>query len=195
MKTKIMLIALVVLLAGTPLFFGYSSVSTHKSSNRVRWQEIGDIASTTVSVTPAVGARDYSAMIAIADVKTVEWVLPSDAGNLDLRFRMPSANDDAVIEIFLARGATYQNGSREDSFVKAFILTLKAGSQTGPDSDQFVDTVTETQDYWGAGTVVDSGTDRIGRYKIAVDGYSKMIIIATTIDAQPLTVDAAWYSE
>ncbi|KKL09799.1 hypothetical protein LCGC14_2562240, partial [marine sediment metagenome] len=25
--------------------------------------------------------------------------------------------------------------------------------------------------------------------------YSEMIIIATTIDAQPLTVDAAWYSE
>jgi len=194
MKTKIMLIAIVVLLAGTPLFLGYGT-TTHQSSNRVRWQEIGDIASTTVSVTPAVGARDYSAMIALADTKTVEWVLPNDAGNLDLRFRMPSDEDDAVIEIFLARGATYQNGSREDSFVKAFILTIKAGSQTGPDSDQFVDTVTETQDYWSAGTVVDSGTDRIGRYKIAVDGYSEMIIIATTIDAQPLTVDAAWYSE
>ncbi len=194
MKTRIMLIALVVLLACTPLFFGYSN-PVHKVSPPVRWKNIGNIISSTT--TPAVTARDYSTMIARSTETTIEWVMPNDIGKLELRFSAGTSEKLNILEIWLARGATMANGSTEDHFMHAFSLEVTTATQTGPYSNVFCDTIVEALDNWSAtSTVYASGTSVIGLYEIGgLKGYSEMIIIGTTVAATPVYIDAAWYSK
>ncbi len=202
MKAKILLIALVVVLACTPLFFGYSS-PTHKVSPPVRWKNLGNIITSTS--TPAVSARDYSTMVLLASETTIamshaiSWVMPNDVGKVELRFSGPASQQTHVLEIWLARGATMANGSTEEHFMKGFELEIVTATQTGPYSNVFVDAIQENVDNWSVGgTVYASGTNVIGLYEIGgLKGYSEMIILGTTIQvgATPVYIDAAWYSE
>ena len=202
MKTKILLIALVVVLACTPLFFGYSN-PVHKVSPPVRWKNLGNIVTSTT--TPAVGARDSSTMVLLASATTIamshaiSWVMPNDIGKVELRFSTPAPTNDHTLEFWLARGATMANGSTEDHFMKAFALEITTGSQTGPYSNFFVDAIVETEDNWSAtSTAYASGTSIMGLYEIGgLKGWSEMIILGTTIQvaATPVYIDAAWYSE
>lgn len=202
MKTKILLIALVVLLACTPLFFGYSE-PMHKVSPPVRWKNLGNLIHAMAS--PTLTARDYSTMILLASETTrtyplaISWVMPNDVGKVELRFSGPASQQSHVLEIYLARGATMANGSTEDHFIKAFGLNITTATQTGPYNNVFVDTIVEAQDNWSVGgTAYASGTSIMGLYEIGgLKGWSEMIIIGTTLQAAatPVYIDAAWYSE
>ena len=200
---KYTVLGLVILLAWTPFFIGAVSYWAQDSTQikpvytaipNSLWKNIGTITASQSLL--AVGARDYSAVVGLSDAKTVQWSIPTEVNNLELRFLTDAAGNNHVIEIYLARGAAYQDGSTEDSFVLSFILTLEGGTQVGPNSNVFCDVVTETQDYWSVGAIVDAtAVDRIGRYIITgLRGYKEMVIIATTYESSTtLYVDAAWY--
>jgi len=198
------ILPLVILLAWFPLFLGAVShwaedgsqiTPTYSSSPGSLWTNIGNITASQAAL--AVTARDYSSVDDLDATKTVEWSIPAEADNVELRFQTNADADGHVIEIYLARGAAYQDGTTEDSYVLTTILTLVGGTQTGPNSNVFCDTVTETQDYGTLGAIVDAtGSNRIARYVITkLRGYKEMVIIATTLETNAtLYVDGAWYS-
>lgn len=201
MKKWICLALIVVLI---PLFIGAVShwaedgtqiKPTYSATPPSLWTALGTITASNSAL--AVTAQDYSSVDDLPDANTVEWDIPAEADNLELRFQTDADSDDHVLNIYFARGATYTDGSTEDSYVLTNIITLEGGTQVGPNSNVFCDTVTETQDYGGTGAEVDSGaTERIGRYIITkLRGYKKMVIIATTFKASTtIYVDGAWYS-
>lgn len=203
-KNILVLVLLVVLLAWLPLFLGAVShwaedgsqiKPTYSASPNSSWTALGTITASQAAL--AVTARDYSAVDDLSATKTVEWDIPAEADNVELRFQTDADSDDHVLNVYLARGAAYTDGSTEDSYTLALVLTLEGGTQTGPNSNVFCDTVTETQDYGGLGAIVDAATgDRIGRYVITkLRGYKKMVIIATTYKSSTtIYIDGAWYS-
>lgn len=171
--------------------------TVHPVSPRQPWMSIGSLTSSTT--TPAATARDYSTMVAMPSTATVRWKIPYDVDTLELRFQTTENADANVIEMWLARGNYYDDKTTEDSFTLATILTTTGGSQTGPNSNFFGDTITETSNVWMAtSTIIDSGTNRICRYKFKPSGYSELMFICTTLaDAGTTTVyiDGSWFYE
>jgi hypothetical protein len=169
----------------------------HPVSPRQPWTNIGTI--TTSTTTPAATARDYSTMAAMSPTAIAHWKIPYDLDSLELRFQTTANADSNVLEMWLARGHYYDDGSTEDSFTLATILTLTGGSQTGPNSNYFVDTITETSNTWiASSTIIDSGNNRICRYKFKPCGYSEIIFVDTTIAEEGTTtvyIDGSWFYE
>jgi hypothetical protein len=169
----------------------------HPVSPRQPWMNIGTI--TTSTTTPAATARDYSTMAAMSPTAIAHWKIPYDVDSLELRFQTTANADSNVLEMWLARGHYYDDGSTEDSFTLATILTLTGGSQTGPNSNYFVDTITETSNTWiASSTIIDSGNNRICRYKFKPCGYSEIIFVDTTIAEEGTTtvyIDGSWFYE
>lgn len=198
-------LVLVILLAWLPMFLGAVShwaddgsliTPTYNANPNSLWKPLGTITSSQSAL--GVTARDYSTVDDLAATKKVEWDIPENAANIELRFQTGADSDDHIINIYMARGEYYTDGSTEDSYTLTTILTLEGGTQTGPNSNVFCDTVTETQDYGGLGEIVDAATgDRIGRYIFTkLRGYTKMVIIATTLKAsETIYVDGAWFSQ
>jgi len=157
------------------------------------WDDIGTI--TSSSTTPAVGARDYSAMWTdLSAAETVKWDVDGDTTGIELRFQT-SANADAhVVEMWLASGATYAGGTSEESFMLGAIFTLTGGQQVGPNTNVFVDTIERTDYTLGSSAISDSGNDRVATYRVDLRGYKKVIFIATTLESSStLYVDARRY--
>lgn len=199
---KLICLVLVVLIAWVPLFMGayrgrgmMEIQPVYSSSPGSQWIPLGTITASNSAL--GVDALDYSSVDDLPDANTVDWDIPEDADNVEMRFQTDADDDDHVLNLYIIRGSSYTDGTTEDSYVLSTILTLKGGTQVGPNSNVFCDTVTETQDYCISGTSVDTGaTERIGRYIITkLRGYKKMVIIATTLETSgTIYIDGAWYS-
>lgn len=169
---------------------------THVVSPRQPWTPLGTITSTLTS--PSATVRDYSTMIARPASSMIHWRIPYDIDTLELRFQTTANADSNVVELWAARGYYYDDKSTEDSFTLATILTTTGGSQTGPNSNYFVDTIAESSVWQASSTIIDSGNNRICRYKIRTCGYTDWIFACTTIAAAGTTtfyVDGSWFYE
>lgn len=195
---------LVVLLAWLPMFLGAVSHWAEDGSqikpvyNTVPgslWTALGTITASNSAL--LVDAQDYSSVDDLPDANTVMWDIPAEADEIELRFQTTADGDAQVLNIYLARGAAYTDGSTEDSYVLAVILTLAGGTQVAPNSNVFCDAISEDQDYGNIGVEWDDSTsERIGRYIITkLRGYKKLLIIATSLaGSTTLYVDGAWYN-
>lgn len=191
MKRNLIIIALVLM---SVVVMGQTTV--HPVSPRQPWMPLGTITSTLTS--PLATARDYSTMIAMPASSMIHWKIPYDIDTLELRFQTTANADSNVIEFWAARGYYYDDKSTEDSFTLATILTTTGGSQTGPNSNFFIDTIAETNTWLASSTIIDSGNNRICHYKIRPCGYTDWIFACTSIAAAGTTtfyVDGSWFVE
>jgi hypothetical protein len=192
MKRNIIITILIGLILLTTYAIGQP---VYPVSPRKQWTSIGSI--TSSGTTPAATARDYSTMIAMPATAMVHWRIPYDIDNLELRFQTTANAETNVIEMWAARGYYYDDGSTEDSFTLATIFTTVGGSQTGPNSNYFADTITVSSYLLPATpTITDSGNNRICRFNFNPCGYSDFIFLCTTIANAGTTtiyIDAAWF--
>lgn len=166
-------------------------VGTFKAKPKVAWRPIGSLS--TVETTPAVTARGWTAMTAIPDANSIQWLsVPDDASSAEFRFSTTTDGDDYVLEVWLAANDRMSNNTL-DSFTLGSILTIKGGTQTGPYSNVFVDTIAAV-DYGVIGSLVyDSAANRMARWKVNLAGWKKVVIIATTYTAdKTLYADVRW---
>lgn len=159
-----------------------------------QWKEVGSI--TASQATLAVGARDYSAVVGLTATKTAIWTVPNDITGAFFRFQTTANADASVVEAWVAAHNWYDDDSTEDSFMLGCILTLTGGQQVGPSSNVFMDTIVKTAStgVLAEGTVLDSAADRIAMYRLDLQGYKRVVWIATTLEGgTTLTVDARGY--
>ena len=153
MKKNILILVAVVLLAWLPMFLGAVShwaedgsqiKPVYETSPNSGWTALGIITASQTAL--SVASSDYSFVNDLAAAKKVEWDIPPEARCIELRFQTDADSDDHVLNVYFARGATYTDGSTEDSYTLTTTLTLEGGTQVAPNSNVFCDTVTETQD-------------------------------------------------
>jgi len=192
---------IVVLILTAPLVIAFQRTKSgdviqndQLTTPMVLWDEIGHIDASNATL--AVTARDYSEVWTdLPDANTVTWDVPNEVSGVELRFETTADADATVVEIWLASGATMRDAG-EAQFTLGAILTLTGGTQTGTNSNVFVDTIVETAstgimtDF----TVVDSAANRMAIYRGDLRGYKKVVIIATTLESSSDFYAAArWY--
>jgi len=149
---------------------------------RSPWKQVGSI--TASNATLAVDARDYSTVIALASTNRAFWEVDEDASGCFIRFQTSTDADSHVVEVWVSASDSYDDGSTEDSFMLGCILTLTGGTQSGPNSNVFCDTMalTATTGVLSEGDVIDSGAnERVAMYRCDLQGYKKVVFIATTL--------------
>jgi hypothetical protein len=106
----------------------------------------------------------------------VAWNVPIDCNATELRFQTTADADTQVVQVWGACG--------KDHFTLLVTLALTGGTQVGDSSKVFVDTiVATTEGLFQSGKVMDSAANRICRYGVDLNGYSKLLFIATTLAA------------
>jgi len=171
-----------------------SIMPTYLTTPVVRWTQVGTI--TAENATLAVTARDYSAVWTdLLDANTAKWGVQNDVSGIELRFQTKAAADAQVIEMWVCAAPEYADNSTEDSFMLGATFTLTGGTQTGPNSNVFCDTMTVTEGVITNGSVIDgAAADRVSMWKADLRGYKRVVFIATTFEAATtIYVDARWY--
>lgn len=188
-------IVILCLLAVFAIGAATSAVVSHfaLSTPRVPWRTMETI--TGVQATLPVTARDYSTVQALTDANTVKYTLWDDVSGMELRFQTTADADATVVEIWVAAW-DYMQGGTEDSYALGAILTLTGGTQTGPNSNVFVDTIVQTADTGiiSGAWVSDSAANRMAIWRCDMRGWKEVVIIATTLQgSSELYADVRWY--
>jgi len=149
------------------------------------WTTISTI--TVAQAALAVGARDAATVAALAATKTAVYEMPPWGNAVEFRFQTTADADAHIVNHYVMRGKT-------DHWDLATILGLTGGKQKADGAFYFVDTITVTETFLNAGTVVHSAADGIGRYVLDACGYSGHLFIATTLQgSSTLTPQVATY--
>ena len=103
------------------------------------------------------------------------YVVPRNINAAEFCFQTTADADSHVVEIWGARGRGH--------FTLLATLTLTGGQQEADNSLFFVDTiVASTENLFRDGKEIDSATNRICRYAVDLDGYSHLLVLATTLE-------------
>ena len=155
------------------------------ASPELPWCELGTI--TVQQAYPAVGARDYSTVIALAAANRVLWELPNPSSGFMLRFQTSADADGHVVSLlgFAAPkklSAPTDGSWLDDQAVLLGSLALTGGQQVGSHSNVYVDTIVATDGLW-QWTVADSGNNRIAVAFGDTKTFKQVVVIATTLEA------------
>ena len=177
---------------------GFTIQPTYLTTPGERWETINDDGTadtiTASQATFAVNARDYSTVMALAATKTITWDVPNDASGVEFRFQTKANGDIQEIEMWVASGDYYRDGTSEEQYMLGGTFTLAGGQQVAPNSNVFCDTCVATEMIIDDGEVRDSGNDRVSVYKVDLRGYKKVVFIATTFQASTtIYIDTRWY--
>lgn len=155
-----------------------------RSAAASRWVEIGNLS--TAQAYPAVTARDYTSVSALADAATIVWDMSNEPQRKrQLSFQTTADADSTTIALlgFADRNSTTPTGANtnDDRAVYLGQIVLTGGTQTGQHSNVYVDTAVATDACWYF-DVCDSGNDRRCVINIASNqGYKLVYIVATTL--------------
>lgn len=135
----------------------------------------------------AVTARTKSAVAALASTKKVVYKAGIFSSLIECRFSTDADGDAHVVNVY---------GSRGDDYVLIGTLTLTGGTQTGPNSNVYVDTIVESDVNWlrptGTRVVAADGVNEMARWLLDLMGYSEVLFIATTLTTNTtLRIDIA----
>lgn len=139
------------------------------------WQTAGTITASQTALD--VNDRDATFVDAIPDANKVMIKVSTLTNKLETRFQTSAVADanDHVVNHYVSRGSA-------DHWDLATVLTLTSGEQQADGGAFFIDTITITETFNNAGTIVNSDANGIARYDLDVDGYSDHLFIATTLD-------------
>lgn len=182
-------VVLIALFLTAPILMGQLSQRSIQpvmlSSPQSRWQELGTI--TSSQAIPAVTDRDYAAVAALTDAKTIVWDLGSDVGRKrQLSFQTTADADSTTVVLlgFADIASTTSAGANTltDDAVYLGTIVLTGGQQTGKHSNVYVDTAVATDGVWSF-SVIDSGNDRRCVVEFSDKGFKHVVMIATTLQA------------
>jgi len=146
----------------------------------VQWENAGNL--TASQSAPLVTARAFSDVWTdLTDAKTIKYVIPNWAKNVEMRFQTKADDDSHVFEIWGCPAATMVDGT-EEQFTLLASLALTGGTQTGTHSNVFVDTITVTDGTWDM-TAVQSTGNFICTVTVDSKGYKYIVGIASTFQA------------
>jgi len=129
------------------------------------------------------GKTTYSAQTSVdSDPNWVVWKVPTDARTVQFCAIVDADGEDAVVEIWGCAGPKILGtNSLADSFILGTVITVKGGTQVGPDSDVYCDTATVSNSTLTA-VAEDSGNNRIATVTINIEGLDAIAFIGTTVD-------------
>jgi len=163
-----------------------------------QWENIGSI--TSSQATLAVSARDYTSVWQTLDsAKKAAWEVSNDVSGCFFRFHTDSHEDAHTVEMWVAAHENYKDDSdTKDHFMLGAELSLVGGQQVGPNSNVFVEQITKTANtgILAEGDTLDSGAglDRVAIYRLDLQGWKRVVFIATTLEAgTTLYCDARGY--
>lgn len=141
------------------------------------------IAQTALAVT----GRTKAAVVALADAKKITYKADLFSSLIECRISTDADADAQVVNVYVSRG---------DDFVLTGTLTLTGGTQTGPNSNVYVDTIVESDVSWlrpsGTRVVSGDGNNEMARWVLDLMGYSEVLFIATTlVSGTTLRIDIA----
>lgn len=189
-------VVLVAIMLAVPVLMGQLSPRTIQpvmlSSPQSRWEELGTI--TSSQAIPAVTDRDYAAVAALTGAKTIVWDLGDDVGRKRQLSFQTTANADSTTVVLLGfadSASTTSAGANTltDDAVYLGTIVLTGGQQTGKYSNVYADTAVATDGIWSF-SVLDSGNDRRCVIEFADKGIKRVVMIATTLQA-----DSTLYAE
>ena len=154
--------------------------------NKQPWGLIGEITASKAAL--AITGRKASDIAAFARGSYALWEVPLRINTAEIKFSTTADADAHVVDVYAARG--------NSDYVLVGTLTLTGGTQTGPNSDVYVDTMVESDIDWEAsGTdVIRSTGDHIARWYIKLMGYSRLLFIATTLETDAtLRIEGSGY--
>jgi len=149
------------------------------SQEQTPWDEQGSISSQQAAL--AVDARDHASVEALVDAKKV--IISPDDGTtgLEIRFRGDGGDETQnVIQLYAEAG--------EDYYTKIATLTLTEGLQEAA-TGKFIQNISESNGNWMSPRLSLNVADHIARYYILTHGYSKFLMIASTLNASNIYVD------
>ena len=143
--------------------------------NKQPWGLIGSITASKSAL--GVTGRKASDVAAFASGSYALWEVPLRINTAEIEFSTTADADSQVVNVYAARG--------NSDYVFVGTLTLTGGTQTGPNSNVYVDTIVEGGVVWkSSGTeVINSAGNHIARWMINLVGYSRVLFIATTLVA------------
>ena len=141
--------------------------------NKQPWGLIGEITASKAAL--GVTGRQAADVAAFAAGSYALWEVPIRVNTAEIKFATDADADAHVVNVYAARG--------NSDYALIGALTLTGGTQTGPDSNVYVDTMVEGTMVWkSSGTqVIDTANNGISRWRIDLDGYSRLLFIATTL--------------
>ncbi len=145
------------------------------------WEKKGSISTAGSALTTDKSAATVHALTATTFVR---MQLDDGAIALNLRWSGGSDSDSNVQNLYAMRGDA-------DHYTLIATLTFTTGTQVGPGSRLFVDTVVKTSEKWADDIVVVSdGANGIAHVVLNVHGYKNFLLLGTTVNST-LTVEAA----
>jgi hypothetical protein len=142
---------------------------------------------------PAVGARNYASVAAVADTSVALWEVPQGANGAVFRFHIAADANTATVRAATAR-ANYNPGDYRDDFNLAFQWAIVGGSQTDRDGAVYADTVTATTYNAQGGVPSTPDPNWIVEFDADLRGVGYMAFWRTDSDANyPVVIDAAVY--
>lgn len=153
--------------------------------------EAGKNVITVADVAWATTELAASVVEALSTTLVIKHDVPYGAANLEMRFfGTTSDGDDAVINIYGRR-------DNDDYYQLLATLTMIHGTaQKGAATELWVDTIAETVDATpqASGAIISPADNTIARYYFKPSGYTKLAIIATTLDGTNLGIEVAGYN-
>jgi len=144
------------------------------------WRVVATI--TDVNESFGVDDRLYEDMSAVADPNFVIWAVPVGWRNVQFRFRTDADADADVVEVWMCAAANIRGTELSDSFGLGSTWTLTGGTQVGPNSDVYVDTISAS-DGLLTSTVTDSAADRLCLVTANLYGVGYLAFDVTTLQA------------
>jgi len=141
--------------------------------NKQPWGLVGSITASKAAL--GVTGRKPADIAAFAAGSYALWEVPLRINTAEIKFSTTADADGQVVNVYAARG--------NSDYVFVMTLTLTGGTQTGPNSDVYVDTIVESAAAWKASStqVINSAGNHIARWRIDLDGYSRVLFVATTL--------------
>jgi len=143
--------------------------------NKQPWGLVGSITASKAAL--GTTGRKASDVAAFTAGSYALWEVPLRINTAEIKFSTTTDLDAQVVNVYAARG--------NSDYVFVATLTLVGGAQTGPNSNVYVDTIDggDTQ-RWKANSIEvinGASADHIARWRIDLDGYSRLLFIATTL--------------
>ncbi len=192
MRTRDLLTGAVVaiLLVGIPLLVGFSRTQSGDPIQPVvmtdpesKWIEGGPL--TVQQAYPAVNARSYTAVEALASTGMISFNVPNDAVGFMLAFQTTANADSQAVTILVAPSGTKQPATIVDDYLFGGSVALTGGTQVGSHSNVYCDVATPTDGLLSL-TAYDSGAanERVAVVVGDARRFKKIRIIATILAAK-----------
>ena len=165
------------------LYRDWQPKPTYTATPQIPWAELGTI--TSEQAYPAVNARDYATVAALAAANRVIWPIHNSATGFMLRFQTDADADSHTVQLMGFADAKMLNAAGaviDDHAMFLGQLVLTGGLQTGPHSNVFADTIVATDGIWSF-SVLDSAADRIAVVKGDTKGVKVMVAVVSTLQA------------